>query len=40
MADAEACITALEDLFERVTKLLPEPAKLSEGLDVLVVWKG
>lgn len=39
LADAEACIKALEDLFERVTKLLPEPAKLTEGFDVLVVWK-
>ncbi len=39
LADAEACIKALEDLFARIAKMLPEPKKFTEGFDVLVVWK-
>jgi hypothetical protein len=39
LADAEACIKALEELFARIAKMLPEPKKFTEGFDVLVVWK-
>jgi hypothetical protein len=37
--DAEACMKVLEELFARTTKMLPAPKKLTEGFDVLVVWK-
>jgi len=39
LLDAETCMKVLEELFARTTKMLPEPKKLREGLDVLVVWK-
>jgi hypothetical protein len=39
LADAAACMKVLEELFARTTKMLPEAKKLTEGFDVLVVWK-
>jgi hypothetical protein len=39
LADAEACIKALEELFARTVKMLPEPKKLTEGFDLIIAWK-
>ena len=39
LTDAQACIKALEGIFSRSKKMLPRSKKVSEGFDVLVVWK-
>jgi hypothetical protein len=40
LTDAEGCRNALEELFTRVTTMLPDPpAKSTEGFGVLLVWK-
>jgi hypothetical protein len=37
--DAEACIKALEGIFDRTKTKLPPLEKVSEGFDLLIAWK-
>jgi hypothetical protein len=39
LADAEACIKALEAIFERTRAALPPLERISDGFDLLIVWK-
>ena len=39
LVDAEACVKALEKIFERTKATLPPLERVSEGFDLLVVWK-
>lgn len=39
LADAEACIGALEGIFDRAKAALPPLEKISDGFDVLISWK-
>jgi hypothetical protein len=39
LADAEACIDAMERIFERTKAARPPLEKVSEGFDLLISWR-